>query len=564
MAIRRPPRLELNRHGVFVVRLVIPAAHRDAAGRPRDIRVSLRTRDPVQARILALELNTRIELFRLQSPAEDPRILLLQHQATHGGHLGVPHPADQGPDVEGPHGSRPVGGQAHTGWPQEPPPSPAHPPSGTKLGPAIEAFVRSRGALANNRKNTGAEKQRALSMLAQFLRERSIEIDKVPAAAVSRPMLIDFVEVYAAREGKSGSAALSARTVLKQVGHLREFFDYLVGHADIQVSPMDTHFDKAIAGMKARAGQLKGRRNYRPFADTDLKIIFEPQRYLQHNSASDDFWLPLLGLFTGARLGELVVLEAADVGVNSVSGVRVLTVAGKNENSRRAVSIAQPLIDLGFLDYVDHVKKLGAVSLFPHRATNPTRDADPSKHASRAFGEHLDRVGLTDPLHVFHSLRHTVVSRLHVCGVPVWDAELVVGHAPQAGALRSDTARSHSGRSSVHLGTYSHPEAYTVAGEHVMARLKRRLDESLNFDLDFGLMARAAEIVLEHTSGLPRRSDGEPVFRSGWHTNAKALCARAMAGLDTQSAGALPAPCSEHFSRSAAVHFSGSKPRINK
>jgi len=97
-----------------------------------------------------------------------------------------------------------------------------------------------------------------------------------------------------------------------------------------------------------------------------------------------------------------------------------------------------------------------------------------------------------------------------------------------------------------------------------MARLKRRLDESLNFDLEFGLMARAAGIVLAHTSGLPRRSDGEPVFRSGWHTNAKALCARAMAGFDTQTAGALPAPCAEHFSRSAAVHFSGSMPRINK
>lgn len=252
MAIRRPPRLELNRHGVFVVRLVIPATHRDAAGRPRDIRVSLRTRDPVQARNLALQLNTRIEQFRLQCPAEDHRILLLQHQATLGGHLGDPQPAYQRPDVAGLHCSTSVSGHADTGWPQEPP-SPAQPPSGTKLGAAIEAFVRSRGALATNRKNTGAEKQRALSMLAKFLRERGIEVDKVSAAAVSRPMLIDFVEVYAAREGKSGSAALSARTVLKQVGHLREFFDYLVGHADIQVSPMDAHFDKAIAGMKARA-----------------------------------------------------------------------------------------------------------------------------------------------------------------------------------------------------------------------------------------------------------------------------------------------------------------------
>ena len=51
MAIQRPARLETNRHGVFAMRLVMPVAHRDADGRPRDIRISLRTRYPVRARV---------------------------------------------------------------------------------------------------------------------------------------------------------------------------------------------------------------------------------------------------------------------------------------------------------------------------------------------------------------------------------------------------------------------------------------------------------------------------------------------------------------------------------
>ena len=146
LAIRRPPRLELNRHGVFVLRLVIPAAHRDASGRPKDIHVSPRTRDPVQAQVLALQLNTRIEQFRLHSPTEDPRILLFQHQATHSGRPGVPDPSHQGPGVAGMHGSGPFRGQAGTGWQQEPLPSNAQPPSGTEIGAAIEARPLTRGA----------------------------------------------------------------------------------------------------------------------------------------------------------------------------------------------------------------------------------------------------------------------------------------------------------------------------------------------------------------------------------------------------------------------------------
>ena len=85
------------------------------------------------------------------------------------------------------------------------------------------------------------------------------------------------------------------------------------------------------------------------------------------------------------------------------------------------------LISLGLIEYVAHVRALGATVLFPHRKANATRAADPSKHVSRVFGQHLTDVGIVNPGKVFHSFRHTVITRMHVNRVPVGDAELIVG-----------------------------------------------------------------------------------------------------------------------------------------
>ncbi len=210
-----------------------------------------------------------------------------------------------------------------------------------------------------------------------------------------------------------------------------------------------------------------------------------------------------------------------------------MVLSGKNENSFRHVPLPQALIDLGFLNFVYATRRKLDQPLFPHRPVNPTRTADPSKHASRAFGEYLTKVGLTDPLHVFHSFRHTVISRMHVCGVPVGDAELIVGHAAQDASIRADVARSHASRSGVHLGTYSHPDVYTVDTEPVLARLKRRLDVSLTFQLDVRALRKAAAIVLDNTRWVEPRSNSDLVshWTSGWHTNARARADRQVSRL---------------------------------
>ena len=70
--------------------------------------------------------------------------------------------------------------------------------------------------------------------------------------------------------------------------------------------------------------------------------------------------MPLLGLFTGARLGELALLLASDVSIDEASGVSAISIADdpsigrslKTRASRRTVPVHPELIRLGFLEYV--------------------------------------------------------------------------------------------------------------------------------------------------------------------------------------------------------------------
>ena len=290
--------------------------------------------------------------------------------------------------------------------------------------------------------------------------------------------------------------------------------------------------------MKAGAEQDKASNSYGVFNDGELAAIFDPSRYLLNNNAPDDFWAPLIALYTGARLGEIVTLNANDIEVDSDSGVFVMNIAtskavkkAKNENSRRRVPLPTELISLGLIEYVERVRALGATVLFPHRKANATRAADPSKHVSRVFGQHLTDVGIVNPGKVFHSFRHTVITRMHVNRVPVGDAELIVGHAAQEMHERmSSSGGSSAGRrTSTHFEAYVHAAGYEGPGIKLMMRLRLHLEAALKYPIDAARLGIAARIVREH---LTVTGEGDQaVFSGGWHTNKKAYAAQMVSQL---------------------------------
>jgi len=68
----KPARLTTNRHGTFSLRWIVPVRLRDEHGRPREVRISLRTRDYLRARILALEFNLALERNKATALPFDP------------------------------------------------------------------------------------------------------------------------------------------------------------------------------------------------------------------------------------------------------------------------------------------------------------------------------------------------------------------------------------------------------------------------------------------------------------------------------------------------------------
>lgn len=173
----------------------------------------------------------------------------------------------------------------------------------------------------------------------------------------------------------------------------------------------------------------------RPWTTDELATLFGtalhqqgtlPEHPLAGGQAA--YWIPLLGLFTGARLGELCQLRTVDVQTVSGLPVLVLTDDGedqsiKSEAGHRTVPIHSELLRLGFLDYVETTKATGADSLWP---TLKLRKSKPSDFFGRWFKAHREALGLAPSFHYF---RHTVRPLMRQAGIPEETQDKVTGHA---------------------------------------------------------------------------------------------------------------------------------------
>ncbi len=152
----------------------------------------------------------------------------------------------------------------------------------------------------------------------------------------------------------------------------------------------------------------------RAFTLSELDLVFGALSG-QRESDSAHYWCPAILTFSGARANEIAQLRVADVKETEGrhyldltlfddNGVRDESKSLKNTASIRAVPIHTELVAGGFLDFVDRRREAGAERLFPE--LHPNVFGNYAHEISRRFALHLDRVGLTTPALVLHSLRH--------------------------------------------------------------------------------------------------------------------------------------------------------------
>jgi integrase len=224
-----------------------------------------------------------------------------------------------------------------------------------------------------------------------------------------------------------GEKTISPKTINSHIDLYRRFFTWaeLHGHTTLKL------FD----GMKVPKAK-SSENDRKPFSiEQSQQIYMELTRDKSGLVRSESHkWGALLGLFTGARLNEICQLDIADI--QQEEGIWFLQITDEGDNnksvkadaSRRKVPLHSELLRLGFLAFVDGRK--GGKRLFPDYSFS--KNGGYGRNLGRWFNESfLPRLGIKQQSLVFHSYRHTMVTRLGRSDVPQPIVQSIVGHAPE-------------------------------------------------------------------------------------------------------------------------------------
>jgi len=220
---------------------------------------------------------------------------------------------------------------------------------------------------------------------------------------------------------------ISITTFNNYVKDLSSVFTFAVRAGYCERNP----FDGLKVKLKVKVSSLRSR-----FTNNDVDTIFSTEIHTNNEKAPKDYqyWLPLLGLYTGARLNELSQLYRSDiVVVNGIDCLHIQAVNSgqrlKSPSSERLIPIHSKLKALGFLDFVTSSKKKSKPRLFPELSYHKYHgySATPSKW----FARHRGLIGLSKSSEKkdFHSFRHTLADDLKQRGVAESLIAGILGHS---------------------------------------------------------------------------------------------------------------------------------------
>jgi integrase len=228
---------------------------------------------------------------------------------------------------------------------------------------------------------------------------------------------------------------IASKTVSLYLSNLKQLFKWALSEGWLDELP--------TAGI---AVEIEARTRRRAYTTIELRQLFGSLLPLK-DAEPERWWIPALGLYTGARLNELCQLQLTDVQLNAgyhilnlsefgSDGVRRLGFSLKNDGSDRLVPIHKKLIEAGFLDYAEARRRKHELRLFDlHKGP----DGGWAHHFSKNFGRHIRRIGLTDRGLTFHSFRHGWRDAAEAAGLAARQIDALGGWAPVGQAARYGT-----------------------------------------------------------------------------------------------------------------------------
>ena len=138
------------------------------------------------------------------------------------------------------------------------------------------------------------------------------------------------------------------------------------------------------------------------------------------------YWLPMLGLYSGARCSELCQLLTDDI--KKESGVWTMQIHDgeptqriKTTAARRSIPIHAELLRLGFIQYCESIPQ---GSLWPEL---PKREGKAGGYFSQYFGALRAELGIPASMS-FHSFRHSARTNLVCAGITESVIDRLLGH----------------------------------------------------------------------------------------------------------------------------------------
>jgi len=267
--------------------------------------------------------------------------------------------------------------------------------------------------------NTWAQRSRALSGFVQTIGGH-LRVDAITRAMAS--MWSDGL----IRSGKSN--VYTANTV----SHVAQLFEALLKKDRIKTNPVK---GLVVVKKKEKAARRSEGHEWEPFDVAVLKRIFDPAN-LAKTKMEHVRWGALIGLYSGARVGEIAQIFLRDFVV--LGDVKCLKMCADSdgqgiktgEGGERLVPIHPDLIKLGLWDRVEALRAAGAERLFP--AMRIDSAAGRGNSISKGFGYYLKSLGIrprrAHGILGIHSLRKTVIQTLQGSPLSQERRRALVGH----------------------------------------------------------------------------------------------------------------------------------------
>jgi len=203
-------------------------------------------------------------------------------------------------------------------------------------------------------------------------------------------------------------------TFNRYLKYFNAFFRWVIANnVEITVNPFD-----GLKVMEKKTSQASKRNAYNPEQLAELYKLAD-----KYGNKSIQYWLIMIGRYTGARMNEICQLKPKDI---TAGAIHIRGDVLKTDNAKRSIPTHPRLIELGLLDWVGQCTKdrlfhewKPVRGSYSHAGSSWFSRNNPFKSGIKGEKATVD----------FHSLRHTVATEFKQAGVASQYAAQILGHS---------------------------------------------------------------------------------------------------------------------------------------